>query len=98
MIPMDKKIARYARDHSVRQNDALAKLEAETEKGPRGNWMTDPEQTQFLVLLMEMIGAKRVLEIGTFTGYTTLAIALTVPEDGQVVTCDLDETMPAVGR
>jgi caffeoyl-CoA O-methyltransferase len=98
MIPMDKKIAQYARDHSVRKHELLAKLEEETGKNPRGNWMTDPEETQLLVLLMEAIGAKRVLEIGTFTGYTTLAMALTVPINGEVITCDIDDSMPAVGR
>ncbi len=98
MIPMDMKIAQYARDHSVRHNELLAKLARETEAGPRGNWMTDTEETQFLVLLLELIGAKRVIEVGTFTGYTTLAMALTVPPDGEVITCDIDDKMPSVGR
>ena len=98
MIPIDRKIIDYVRAHSVRQTEALAALDKETSTRPRANWMTDPEQTQFLQLLLETMGAKRVLEIGTFTGYTTLAMALTVPADGQVVTCDFDGDNPAIGR
>jgi caffeoyl-CoA O-methyltransferase len=98
MIPIDPKILNYMRDNSLRESDVLARLNAATARRPRAMMMTDPEQTQFLCLLIELMKAKRVLEVGTFTGYSTLAMASTLPADGQIVTCDIDDVAPAVGR
>lgn len=57
-----------------------------------------PESAQLLALLARLMGAKRVLEVGTFTGYSTLALALALPEDGEVVACDVNEAWTEVGR
>lgn len=76
----------------------LKRLREATERHPQGSWATGPDQTQLLTLIAQMIGARRVLEVGTFTGYTTLAFALALPGDGRVVTLDLEAAYPAVGR
>jgi caffeoyl-CoA O-methyltransferase len=57
-----------------------------------------PEQGQFMALLVELIGARRILEVGTFTGYSALAVALALPPDGRVITCDINEEMTAIAR
>ena len=98
MIPIDRKILDYVRKVSVREDGPLAELHAATRVRPRATMMTDPEQTQFLTLLLQAIGAKRVCEIGVFTGYSTLAMAQALPLDGLVVACDVDADAPAVGR
>src|SRR3546814_3984522 len=57
-----------------------------------------PEQGQFMALLVELTGARRCLEIGTFTGYSALAVAQALPDDGRLVACDVNETTTAVAR
>ena len=57
-----------------------------------------PEQGQFMALLVELLGARNALEVGTFTGYSALAVALALPEDGRLVACDVSEEWTAIGR
>jgi predicted O-methyltransferase YrrM len=57
-----------------------------------------PEQGQFMALLVQMMGAKKVLELGVFTGYSSLAIALSLPIDGKITACDISEEFTAVAR
>jgi caffeoyl-CoA O-methyltransferase len=98
VIPIDPKVLDYVRKVSVREAGPLAALHEATRKRPRAGMMTDPEQTQFLTLLLQAIGAKRVCEVGTFTGYSTLAMAQALPDDGVVIACDVDAEAPAVGQ
>jgi predicted O-methyltransferase YrrM len=98
MIPMDRTVLDYVRKVSVRETGPLAALHEATRKRPRAGMMTDPEQTQFLALLLQAIGAKRVCEVGVFTGYSTLAMAKALPDDGLVVACDVDRDAPSVGE
>jgi caffeoyl-CoA O-methyltransferase len=95
---LTRKLADYIEEVSLRESEVLKRLRKASERHPQGRWATGPEQTQFLTLIAQMIGARRVLEVGTFTGYTTLAFALALPQDGRVVTLDLEEAFPAVGR
>ena len=88
----------YIEEVGLRESEVLKRLRKATAQHPNGSWATDPDQTQLLTLIAQMIGARRVLEVGTFTGYTTLAFALALPKDGRVVTLDLEEGYPAVGR
>ncbi|MDH3475596.1 MAG: class I SAM-dependent methyltransferase [Rhodospirillales bacterium] len=83
---------------SLREAPLLARLREETAALPGAAMQIAPEQGQFMALLTELIGAQRYLEIGTFTGYSTLSVALAMPADGEVVACDLSEDYTAVAR
>jgi len=87
-IGLDDRLYPYLLDHSLREPPLLAELRAETAALPEANMQIAPEQGQFMALLARLAGARRFLEIGTFTGYSALAIALALPEDGEVVTLD----------
>lgn len=78
----------YMLDISLREHPVLKALRQETSTLPLANMQIAPEQGQFMQFLLRLIGAKKVLELGTFTGYSALAMALALPDDGQVVTCD----------
>ncbi len=89
---------RYLLDVSVREPDVLRRLREETATLPDANMQIGPEQGQFMGLLVELIGAKYTLEVGTFTGYSALAVSLALPSDGRVITCDLNEESTAIGK
>jgi predicted O-methyltransferase YrrM len=88
----------YLRRVSLRESDALRRLREETERLPEGDMGLTPESAQLLALLARLMGAKRVLEVGTFTGYSTLALALALPEDGEMMACDVEEAWTNLGR
>jgi len=98
MVQMTRKLADYVHQVSLREPDVLRRLREATEAHPHAGWASDPEQTQLLTLVAQMIGARCVLEVGTFTGYTSLAFAFALPKDGRVVTLDLEPSFPAIGR
>jgi len=98
MVQLTRSLIQYISDVSLRELDVLKRLREVTERHPHGSWATGPEQTQLLALIAHMIGARCILEVGTFTGYTSLALALTLPKDGRLITLDLEESYPAVGR
>jgi caffeoyl-CoA O-methyltransferase len=83
---------------SLREPAILAELRAETAKLPGAGMQIGPEQGQFMALLVELIGAKRTLEVGTFTGYSALAVALALPPEGRVTACDVSEEYTRVAR
>jgi len=78
--------------------EILARLRAETAPMANAGMQIAPEQGAVLGLLVEIIGARRCLEIGTFTGYSSIAIALAMPADGTLVCCDVSEAFTAVAR
>jgi len=78
----------YLQDHGVSESPALKALRIETESLPEGEWQIPPEQGQFLAFLVGLMGAKSILEIGTFTGYGTLCMANALPDDGRIVTLE----------
>jgi predicted O-methyltransferase YrrM len=88
----------YLLDVSLREPDLLAELRAETGKLDKATMQISPEQGQFMALLVELMGAERTLEVGTFTGYSTLVVALALPPNGHVVACDVSEEWTAIGR
>ena len=88
----------YLLSVSLREPPLLARLREETAALPLSIMQIGPEQGQFMALLVELIGARRTLEIGTFTGYSALAVALALPPDGRVVACDINEETAAVAR
>ena len=83
---------------SLREPPLLARLREETSALPGAEMQISPEQGQLMAFLAELIEARRCLELGTFTGYSALSVARVLPPDGEVVTCDVDETATAVAR
>ncbi|TVQ73131.1 MAG: SAM-dependent methyltransferase, partial [Chromatiaceae bacterium] len=96
--PMDERLQAYMRSVSLREPALYRCLREETAHMPEHNLQVAPEQGQFLGLLVELLGARRILEIGTFTGYSALWMAGAMPEDGELVCCDISEEWTAIAR
>ena len=92
------KVARYIHQHSVREPAVLRELREATKSVPMAGMQIGADQGQFMQLLVQAIGAKRCLEIGTYTGYSALAVALALPEDGRLICCDISEEWTAIGK
>ena len=88
----------YLLANSVREPEVLKQLREETAKHPHAVMQISPEQGQFMALLVQLMGAKKTLEIGVFTGYSTLSVALALPNDGQVIACDVSSEYTAIAR
>ena len=95
---LPKKISRYIAEHAVREPEILRELRAATSSLPNAGMQIGADQGQFMALLVRAIGARSCLEIGTFTGYSALAVAFALPEDGRIVCCDISEEWTAIGR
>jgi predicted O-methyltransferase YrrM len=95
---IDRAVQEYIIAQTVREHPALADLRIETSRLSNAMMEIGPEQGAFMQLLARAIGAKRYLEIGVFTGYSSLAIALALPADGRIVACDVNEEYTAVAR
>ena len=91
-------IQHYIDATTLRDLPVLHDLRQETAKLPQAGMLTGADQVQFLQLLVRLIGARGCIEVGVFTGYTTLALALALPADGRVVACDVSEEYTAIGR
>jgi predicted O-methyltransferase YrrM len=88
----------YLLEISLREPPVMARLRAETAAMPRAGMQIAPEQGQFMGLLVELIGARLCLELGTFTGYSALAIAEALPPDGRLICCDIDAEATALAE
>ena len=88
----------YLVEHSVREPELLQRLRAETAEDSMSMMQISPEQGQFMQLLVRLMGAKNCLEVGVFTGYSSLAVALALPADGRIVACDVSEKWTAIAR
>lgn len=95
---LDPAIYRYILDSSLREPPVLTRLREETAAMPRAQMQVAPDQGQFLGLLVRLTGARRIVEIGTFTGYSSTAMALALPADGRITCCDVSEEYTAVAR
>jgi len=96
--PMDARLHAYLLVHQPPEHEMLSALRERTEAMPDGFMQTTPEQGRLLALLVRLMGARQVLDIGTFTGTSALAMALALPAEGRVVTCDTDEGCTAIAR
>jgi len=90
-IGLDDRLYAYLCEQTLREPALMARLRAETSRLPRGTMQISPEQGQLMALLVRLIAARRALEIGTFTGYSALAVALALPADGKLICCDVSE-------
>lgn len=88
----------YLLRYGFREPDVLRRLREETAQHPESQMQIAPEQGQFMALLVRMMGARRILEIGVFTGYSSTAMAMAMPGDGRLVACDVSEEYTAVAR
>ncbi len=88
----------YLLEHSLREHGLLAELRAETAKMPEANMQIAPEQGQFMALLARIIGARRYLEVGTFTGYSALAVTLAMPQQGETTCLDISEEWTTIAQ
>ena len=97
-IGLDDRLYAYLCRKTLREPELMARLRAETSRLPRGSMQISPEQGQLMGLLVRLIGARRALEIGTFTGYSALAVAQALPADGKLVCCDVNEEWTRIAR
>ena len=97
-LGLDDEIYDYLLRVSLREADVLRRLREETAAMPLSIMQIAPEQGQFMALLVELMGAVRCIEVGVFTGYSSLAVALALPPKGRITACDVSEEFTAVAR
>ena len=96
-LPLDDALEDYVASRSVREHPAQIALREATRSHPHAGMQIAPEQGQFMALLVRLLGARRTLEIGVFTGYSALTVALALPEDGRLLACDISDAYTRVG-
>jgi caffeoyl-CoA O-methyltransferase len=96
-LTLDDRLHEYVVKHN-REHPELAKLREATASHPRAGMQLSPEQGALLQRLVKLIGARRTIEIGVFTGYSALAVALALPADGRILACDVSDEFTRVGR
>jgi len=97
-LQLDDRTYEYLLAHSLREDPRLAALRAETASHPKVNMQIAPEQGQFMQMLVRLSGAKRAIEVGVFTGYSSLAVMLAMPKDARLLALDVSEEYTAVAR
>jgi predicted O-methyltransferase YrrM len=97
-LPLTERLQEYLLANSLREHPALRQLRDETSALPGAGMQIAPEQGQLMALLVELIGARRVLEIGCFTGYSALAMALALPPDGRLITLEVNAEPIEIGQ
>jgi predicted O-methyltransferase YrrM len=95
-LPED--VAQYVYASFGREPQVLARLRAATAGRPEAEMQISPEQGQFMGFLVRLIGAKRCIEVGTYTGYSALSVALALPADGKLIACDVNDEWTSIGR
>lgn len=95
---LDARTRDYLLRHSLREHPQLAALREATRDHPEARMQISPEQGQLMALLVRVLGARRCLEIGTYTGYSALAVALALPKDGRLLCCDINREWTDIGR
>ncbi|MBD2494986.1 class I SAM-dependent methyltransferase [Nostoc sp. FACHB-280] len=97
-LGLEENLYEYLLSVSVQEPEVLRQLRQETAQHPMGRMQIAPEQGQLMSLLVKLMGAQKTLEIGVFTGYSTLAVALALPKTGKIVACDISEEFTAIAR
>jgi len=91
-------LRRYLLSVSLREPPVLRRLREETDGTERAGWEVSPEQGQFLALLAQSLGARQIIEMGVFAGYSALWLALALPEDGRLIACEISEQYTSIAR
>jgi caffeoyl-CoA O-methyltransferase len=91
-------VERYVSENITRESPLQKRLRAETAALPRAVMQIGPDQGAFLAMLVHLTGARRAIEIGTFTGYSSLAVASALPPDGKLIACDVSEEWTGIAR
>lgn len=97
-ISMTQHLYSYLLQTSLREPSVLKELREETHEYSAGRMQISPDQGQFMQLLIEILGAIKTLDIGVFTGYSALSVALALPQNGQVIACDVNEEWTAIAK
>lgn len=97
-LAVTDRIHDYLLRTTVREPAVLAALREETMRLPMARMQIAPEQGQLMGLLVELLGAKRAIEVGVFTGYSAIAVALALPDDGRLIACDVNEEWTSIAR
>jgi len=97
-ISMTDGLYSYLLENSLREAPLLKRLRDETAAHPQARMQISPEQGQFMQLLTRLVGARRCIEVGVFTGYSSLAVAMVLPADGRILACDVSEEFTSVAR
>lgn len=97
-LTLNERLYEYLQAVSLREPDILRRLRDETSALPMAQMQIAPEQGQFLALLVQLMNASKTLEVGVFTGYSSLCVALALPADGSVVACDVSEEWTRIAR
>ncbi len=97
-LGLDDQLYDYLLSSSLREPEILRRLREETANHAYARMQISPEQGQFMALLVQLMGAKKTLEVGVFTGYSSLCVALALPPDGKIIACDVSEEFTSVAR
>jgi predicted O-methyltransferase YrrM len=97
-LNLDDTLYDYMLSQSLREHPAQTALREATKTHPRAGMQISPEQGQFMALLIRLIGARNAIEVGVFTGYSALTVALALPQDGRLLACDISDEFTRVGR
>jgi predicted O-methyltransferase YrrM len=98
LVTPDARLYAYLLGHEPPEHEALRSLREVTRGMANGFMQITPDQGHFMAFLLKLLGARRVLELGTFTGYSALAMALALPENGRIITCDINDEWVRIGR
>jgi len=95
---LPEKIEEYILQTTLREHPVMRELREETAKMPSARMQSGPDQVQFLQLLVKLIDARQCIEVGVFTGYSALGVALALPPEGRIVACDISEEYTAIAQ
>lgn len=97
-LELNDALYHYVLQHSLREHPAQTALREATRSHERATMQISPEQGQFMALLIKLMGARRTIEVGVFTGYSALSVALALPEDGRILACDISDDYTRIGQ
>jgi len=97
-LPINDDLLKYIEQVTLREPEILRRLREETSRHPYASMQISAEEGQFMALLIHLLSARRTLEIGVFTGYSSLAVALALPDDGRIIACDISDECTSIAR